>query len=171
MNDDITRLYRAVVADAGREGISRKEAIEQVVLQARPLVESGVIVLDADDLIRQMVRRADEVDGNRADHLLAEIAAGADDLGLETREQLDAVAILGRGRRKAMRHIGRTDLIEMNEIRFGNVRAAQTAYYKGWKPQFDAWTPVLIKHDTIGAAVEAGELPDKGQLDLLGGVA
>lgn len=169
MNDDITRIYRAVVADAGREGISRKAAIEQVVLQARPLVTSGALVLDTDDLIRQMVKRADESDGNRADHLLAEIGAGQDDLGLNTPEQLDAVATLGRGRRKAMRFIGRSDLIEMNEIRYGNVRSAQTAYYKGWKPQFDAWIPILIRCSTIGVAVEAGDLP--GAETLFGGAA
>lgn len=159
MNDDIARIYRAVVADAGREGISRRAAIEQVVLQARPLVESGALVLDTDDLIRQMVKRVDESDGNRADHILAEIAAGQDDLGVDCVAHLDTVAILGKGGRKAVRFIGRADLIEMNEIRFGNVRAAQTAYFKGWKPQYDAWLPVLVRNSTIGAAVEAGDLP------------
>ncbi len=159
MNDDITRLYRAVVADAGREGISRREAIELVVAQARPLVSSGALVLDTDDVIRQMVRKADEADGNRADHLLAELASGADDLGVEVEPLLDYVVVLGRGRRKAWRFVGRTDLDEMNDIRFGNVRAAQAAYFKGFKPQYDAWLPVLIKHPTIGAAVEAGDLP------------
>lgn len=169
-SDDITRIYRAVVADAGREGITRKDAIEQVVAQARPLVSSGALILDTDDLIRQMVKRADEADGNRADHLLAEIGAGQDDLGLDTPEQLDAVAILGRGRRKVMRFVGRTDLDEMNEIRFGNVRAAQAAYFKGFKPQYDAWLPVLLKHPTIGAAVAAGDLPAV-EASLLGGAA
>lgn len=159
MNEDITRLYRAVVADAGTEGITRREAIEQVVLQARPLVESGTIVLHADDLIRQMVERADKADGNRADHLLSELAMGADDLSTEVEPLLDYVVTLGRGRRKAWRFVSRTDLDEMNEIRFGNVRAAQTAYYKGFKPQYDAWLPVLLKHPTIGAAVLAGDLP------------
>ena len=159
MSDDITRLYRAVVADAGTEGITRKDAIEQVVAQARPLVASGAIVLDTDDLIRNMVKRADEADGNRADHVLADIAAGHDDLGLDVEPILDFVVTLGRGRRKAWRFVGRTDLDEMNDIRFGNVRAAQTAYFKGFKPQYDAWLPVLLKHPTIGAAVEAGDLP------------
>lgn len=159
MNDDITRLYRAVVADAGREGITRRDAIELVVAQARPLVQSGALALDTDDLIRQMIRRADESDGNRADHILASVAAGADDLGLDGDPLLDMVVTLGRGRRKAWRFVGRIDLQEMNEIRFGNVRAAQTAYYKGFKPQYDAWLPVLIKHSTIGAAVLAGDLP------------
>lgn len=159
MNDDIARIYRAVVADAGREGISRKEAIEQVVRQARPLVESGSLVLDTDDLIRQMVKRVDESDGNRADHILAEIGAGQDDLGVDCSAHLDIVAILGKGKRKAIRFIGRVDLIEMNEIRYGNVRAAQTAYFKGWKPQYDAWLPILVRNATIGAAVLAGDLP------------
>jgi hypothetical protein len=159
MNDDITRLYRAVVADAGVEGITRRDATEQVVQQARHLVDSGAIVLDTDDLIRQMVKRADESDGNRADHLLADLAAGQDDLGPEVEPLLDYVVTLGRGRRKAWRFVGRIDLQEMNEIRYGNVRAAQTAYFKGFKPQFDAWLPILLKHPTIGAAVEAGDLP------------
>lgn len=159
MNEDIARIYRAVVADAGREGITRKAATEQVVVQARPLINSGALVLDPDDLIRQMVRRVDESDGNRADHILAEIAAGQDDLGVECTPYLDTVATLGRGSRKAVRFIGRNDLIEMNEIRFGNVRAAQTAYFKGWKPQYDAWLPILVRNDTIGSAIEAGDLP------------
>lgn len=170
MNDDITRLYRAVVADAGREGITRHDAIELVVEQARPLVESGAIVLNADDLIRQMVKKADESDGNRADRVLADLTAGVDDLGVDCEPLLDFVVTLGRGRRKAWRFVGRTDLDEMNEIRFGNVRAAQTAYFKGFKPQYDAWLPVLIKHPTIGAAVEAGDLPGR-EADLFGGAA
>ncbi|GAB2970075.1 hypothetical protein [Nocardioides montaniterrae] len=160
MNEYITRLYRAVVADAGREGITRREATEQVVAQARPLVDSGALVLDADDLIRQMVKRADESDGNRADHILADLANGADDLSLEVEPLLDYVVTLGRGQRKAWRFVGRNDLIEMNEVRFGNVRAAQTAYFKGFKPQYDAWLPILLKHATIGAAVAAGDLPN-----------
>lgn len=164
MNDDITRLYRAVVADAGREGITRREATELVVEQARPLVASGAITLNTDDLIRQMVKRADEADGNRADHVLADLAAGADDLGLECEPLLDMVVTLGRGRRKAWRFVGRVDLDEMNDIRFGNVRAAQTAYHRGFKPQYDAWLPVLIKHPTIGAAVAAGDLPTTATL-------
>ena len=159
MSNDIVRLYRAVVADAGAEGITRRDAIEQVVAQARPLVKSGAITLDTDDLIRQMVRRADESDGNRADHVLASVAAGADDLSLDGDPLLDMVVTLGRGRRKAWRHVTRTDLDEMNDLRYGNVRAAQTAYHKGFKPQYDAWLPVLLKHPTIGSAVAAGDLP------------
>lgn len=164
MNDDITRLYRAVVADAGREGVSRREAIEQVVQQARPLVAAGSLVLDTDDLIRQMVKRADESDGNRADHVLAQVAQGVDDLSLDADPLLDMVVTLGRGRRKAWRFVGRVDLDEMNELRYGNVRAAQTAYFKGFKPQYDAWLPVLLRQPTIGAAVEAQDLPDLSTL-------
>ncbi len=164
MSDDIARIYRAVVADASTAGITRKDAIELVIEQARPLVQSGVIVLDTDDLIRQQVQRADHQDGARFDHLLADIASGVDDLGVDCPDLLDTVATLGRGRRKIARFVSRTDLDEMNEIRFGNVRAAQTAYFKGWKPQYDAWLPVLLRQPTIGAAVTAGDLPAADQL-------
>ena len=163
-NDDISRLYRAVVADAGTEGITRREAIELVLEQARPMVERGELVLDVDDLIRNMVKRADEHDGNRADHVLAAAASGADDLGLDVEPILDLVVVLGRGRRKAWRFVNRIDLDEMNTIRYGNVRSAQTAYYKGWKPQYDAWLTVLLRQPTIGAAVAAGDLPGEATL-------
>lgn len=159
IDQTIANLYRAVVADAGTQGITRREAIELVVEQVRPLLTSGDVVLDMDDLIRQAVRRCDESDGNKADHVLAAAAAGEDNLDLESDPVLDLVVTLGRGNRKAWRFVTRTDLDEMNEIRLGNVRAQTTAYYKGWKPQYDAWLPVLFRNPTIGAAVLAGDLP------------
>jgi len=168
MTDIITDLYRAIVADAGAEGITRREALDQLVEQVIPLWKSGDVELDPADLIRQAGRAVDESDGHRADDALAQIAAGADDLSLDADPLLDCVVTLGRGRRKTWRWIVAADLLEMDANRFGNVVAVTRNYREKWKPQIDAWLPVLMRHPTIGAAVEAEDLPqiDAGLFEL-----
>lgn len=162
--DTISRLYRAIVADSGTEGIRRADALDQLVDQVLPLWRNGQVELNPADLIRAAGRRIDEADGAAADDMLAAIAAGVDDLGLESDPILDRVVTLGRGHRKTWRNVVAADLQEMDANRYGNLRSAQVSYHKRWKPQVDAWLPVLMRHSTIGDAVEAQDFP---RLDAL----
>lgn len=163
MDQNIERIrdiYRAVVADAGVESIQRKQAIAQVVEQCQALVRSGELTPDLYTWVSSVVVKVDESDGAKADHILAAIARGEDDLGLEADPILDLVVTLGRGRRKIWRFVSLLDLDEMDELRNNNVRSVAIAYRDEWKPQYDAWRRILRRNITIGAAVEQGDLPD-----------
>ena len=47
----------------------------------------------------------------------------------------------------------------LDQIRDNVAHARANVADRGFKPQYDAWLPVLLKHPTIGAAVAAGDLP------------
>lgn len=158
MTDDITRIYRAIVADAGADATELKLALDELVLQVRPRVEAGEIVLDIDDAIRAAGRAADKRDGNRVDGTLRAIARGEDSLEMDDDPLLDMVVTLGAGRRKIWRHVNQDDLREMDALRYQNLHAQQLAY-KRWRDEYQPWIAVLFRHSTIGAAVEAGDLP------------
>lgn len=157
--EKIRDLYRAVVADAGVESIQRKAAIAEVVEQCQSLVRSGDLKPDLYAWVASVVVRIDESDGAKADSILAAIARGEDDLGLDADPILDLVVTLGRGRRKIWRFVSLLDLDEMDELRNNNVRSVAIAYRDEWKPQYDAWRQILRRNITIGAAVEGGDLP------------
>ncbi len=108
MTDDIARIYRAIIADSGVEATDLKVALDELVLQVRPGIESGAIVLDIDDAIRAAGRAIDKRDGGRVDGVLRSIARGEDALELDDDPVLDLVATLGAGRRKIWRFVTRT---------------------------------------------------------------
>lgn len=168
MSESIARIYRAIIADANTEGIDRKEALDELVLQIRPLVQSGDVALDLDEAIRAEGRRVDERDGGRVDGVLRAIARGDDALDLDDDPVLDLVVTLGAGRRKIWRHVNRDDLREMDSLRYQNLHAQQLAY-KRWRDEYEAWVTVLFRHPTIGDAVLANDLP--GCDDALPGTA
>lgn len=157
--ETIARIYRGIVADSGTTGIKRTDALDELVRQIEPMWRAGDIRLDVADLIRNLGRRVDEADGQRADDALALIASGADDLSLDADPVLDLSVTLGRGLRKAWRNVTADDLLLMDVARSANVRSVSIAYQTKWRPQIDAWLPVLMRHSTIGAAVLAGDLP------------
>ncbi len=154
-----TRIYRAVVADAGVDTISRKEALDELVTVVTPLVATGVVVVDADDAIRRVGMAVDDADGRRADAVLRAAARGEDNLDLEGDPVLDLVTVLGDGMRKAWRHVTAGDLREMDQVRYRNMRQSSDAYDR-WRRDYEPWLAVLFRHPTLGDAVLAGDLPD-----------
>ncbi len=155
----IRDLYRAVVADAGSDGIHRNAAIQQVAAQLAPLIQSGEVIPDPLSWVRTVVMDADRKDGNAADEVLAAIARGQDDLSPDVTPYLDFVVTLGAGRRKAYRNLSIEDLDAMDEIRHRNVRSVNRAYHRDWKPLYDGWRAVLRRNLTMGDAVQNGDLP------------
>lgn len=158
MTDDITRIYRAIIADAGTDATELKLALDELVLQVRPRIESGEIALNIDDAIRAAGRAADKRDGLRVDGTLRAIARGEDSFEMDDDPLLDMVVTLGGGRRKIWRHVNQDDLREMDSLRYQNLHAQQIAY-KRWRDEYQPWVAILFRHPTIGAAVEAGDLP------------
>lgn len=152
-------IYRAVVADSGHEKIAREQAIHAVASQIQPLIDSGEMVPDTYAWVKALVVAADRADGAAADKVLAAIARGEDDLTTEAMPYLDFVVTLGAGHRKVYRFLSLDDLDEMDELRHRNVRSVNRSYNRDWKPTYEGWRSVLRRNLTIGAAVEAGDLP------------
>jgi hypothetical protein len=155
----ITNLFRAVVADGGLTKVQLRDAIHDVAEQVQPLIDSGEVVPDTYSWVKAIVMAADKRDGGRADEILAALARGEDDLTLDVEPFLDYVVTLGRGGRKIYRHLTAVDLDEMDELRHHNVRSVNRSYHRDWKPRYQSWRLVLRRNPTIGAAVEAGDLP------------
>lgn len=168
MNDLAQRIqdiYRAVVADSGTEKIPREQAIHMVAAQIQPLIDSGEVVPDTYSWVKALVVAADRADGAAADKVLAAIARGEDDLTTDSpMPYLDFVVTLGGGHRKVYRFLSLDDLDEMDELRHRNVRSVNRSYHKDWKPTYEGWRPILRRNLTIGAAVQAGDLPNDDAL-------
>lgn len=155
----ISDIYRAVVADSGTEKIAREQAIHLVAAQVQPLIDSGELVPDTYSWVKALVVSVDRQDGAAADKVLAAIARGEDDLTTDSMPYLDFVVTLGAGQRKVYRFLTLDDLDEMDELRHRNVRSVNRSYHKDWKPTYEGWRAVLRRNLTLGAAVEAGDLP------------
>ncbi len=155
----ITDIYRAVVADSGVAKVQLGDAIHLVAEQIQPLIDAGEVQPDTYSWVKAIVMAADKKDGGRADDVLAAIARGEDDLGIGGEPFLDYVVTLGRGGRKVYRFLTAADLDEMDELRHANVRSVNRSYHRDWKPRYESWRMVLRRNLTIGAAVEAGDLP------------
>lgn len=154
-----TRIYRAVVADSGLDTISRKEALDELVVQIAPLVRAGKVAVDTDDAIRAAGRLVDDGDGRRADAVLRAAARGEDSLDLDGDPVLDLVTVLGDGMRKSWRHVTADDLREMDQVRYRNMRSAADGYDR-WRRDYEPWLTILFRHATLADAVAAGDLPD-----------
>ena len=163
----LTNLYRAVVADSGVEKTTFQSAVHQVAAQVQPMIDSGALAPDTFTWVKAMVEKIDKSEKASTDDTLAAIARGEDDLGLDAPAHLDRVACLGGGGRKAYRFLTADDIEEMDEIRHRNVRSVNRSYHKDWKPKYDMWRDILRRNLTIGAAVEAGDLPQMSDETLL----
>lgn len=153
-------IYRAVVAESGAAKMPREQAIHAVAAQIQPMIDSGELVPDTYAWVKALVVAADKQDGAAADRVLAAIARGEDDLTTDSpMPYLDFVVTLGAGQRKVYRFLSLDDLDEMNELRHRNVRSVNRSYHRDWKPTYEGWRAVLRRNLTIGAAVEAGDLP------------
>lgn len=154
----VLRFYRAAVESAGDDGTTRKEALDAVVFLIMPMIAAGQVTVPIEDAIRAAVERADRIDGQRADDVLRSAARGEHSFGTDGDPILDVVVVLGEGRRKTWRHVTRHDLTEMDRLRYRNMRSAADAYDR-WRRDFEPWLEVLLRHATLGEAVESGDLP------------
>lgn len=159
----ITNLYRAVVADSGVEKIAFQQAVHEVAAQVQPLIDSGELVPDTYSWVKALVTQVDKAEKGSTDETIAAICRGEDDLSLDAPDYLDRVVTLGGGGRKSWRFVTAGDLDEMDELRHRNVRSVNRSYHKDWKPKYLALGAVLRRNLTLGAAVQAGDLPTLGE--------
>lgn len=157
-HETVRRVYREVIANAGTEGTTRKVAFDEATERLLDMIESGRTQLVVEDAIRASLYAADDGDGKRADAVLRAAARGEHHLDVDGDPILDVVVVLGDGNRKAWRHVNRFDLTEMDRLRYRNMRSAADAYDR-WRRDFEPWLEVLLRHATLGDAVESGDLP------------
>lgn len=157
--DAVASVYREVVAEGGDEPTKRMEAFDIAIERITQLVLDGIVGVPHDQAIRAALMAVDERDGASVDKILSSMAAGQDALDFDADPMLDRIAVLGNGLRKSFRFVTVGDLREMDALRYQNLRSAQEAYDR-WRRQYDAWEPCVRRHNTIGAAVSVGDVPD-----------
>ncbi len=151
----VTNIYSDVIGEADNEsGIRCKDAFDIAVPRIADAVRAGEIEVNLDRVIRQSLDRADKAQGKRADKLIAATVRGELTI-FDSVEDLDTVVTLGAGRRKLWRHVNQDDLMQMDEVRYQNVEAAQKAY-AAWRDDFTAARKALRVFPTVEAAISAG---------------
>lgn len=158
----ITDVYRQVVGNSDiHTGVERQQAFDQCIPRIRDMVRRGDLTIPLDDMIRAALVRIDEREGASADKVLRRLVTGEDSLAFETDPLLNVVVTLGRGRRKPWRNIARADLIEMDRIRYENLRAVQNSYEE-WRQTFPAALALVLQYGTFGEAAAAGAMHPLG---------
>lgn len=155
INQDFVRIYRETVGAAGREGISRQDAMEEATAVILTGIQSGRLQLDPEAAVRAALTEIDKRDGKSADRIIHAAATGNVPLdGVD----IDVVVTLGGGLRKQWADVDAADLQRMDDLRFENVAAAQKAYAV-WRQGYSAVLPIVLQFGTFGAAYEAGGFP------------
>lgn len=118
----VEEAYRQVVADAQDSGIKRQEAIELVSPMIAADIDNGDLVLPADvveRLVGLIIERGDNQRRRKQPEQIAyvvEIINGGTILGKDN-PVLDQVCVIGDGVRRAWRHVGIEDIMEMAQRR------------------------------------------------------
>lgn len=152
INEEFARVYRETVGRAGSDGIARLEAFEEAEASISASIRAGHMEIDLSHAVRAQLSEIDKRDGKSADQILHDAARG-----LLTLDGIDVelVATLGDGLRKQWDYVTASDLQRMNELRFGNVQKAISAYSK-WQANYNAVLPILFQHSTWGDAQTNG---------------
>ena len=160
--DTYRQEVRRIVEHTGTAA-DRKDASAAAVAILVEQAKRGTIQVDLEAYFAEQVKHADELDGAKADTILAK----ATDTGALTLfdVDLDVIVTLGKGKRKPWNFVTLDDLVEMNTIRFENTRRVQAAYRNDWLPKFYAVAEVLDAYLTFGDAYRAGGFPPQTLLD------
>lgn len=159
-NSIIAQTYRQNVRQiAGTAGITanRRDAVPQAASELNRRYKAGEIEIDPYDYFLAKLYKVDEAEGKAADRVIA-AALGNTDITLFDVD-LDVVVTLGGGKRKPWEFVTAEDLEEMNQLRYRNVRAAERAYFKEWRPAYLRLHPVLQEFATFGDAYRNGGFP------------
>lgn len=153
---EVLAVYREVVAAADPEtGVRRQDAYATASERLLDMEARGELKIPPHEAIRAALRQADSADGARADAVLKVALEGQDAFGLEGDPILDVVVVLGDGLRKPWRYVTRDDLMEMDRVRYRNVKSVNNAY-DDWRTRFEPTLAALVRHTTFGEAVAAG---------------
>lgn len=152
----VTAEYRHAVATYGSATahVDKLDMFARAAEAIRERIHSGELELPIEDAIHAALSAADSRDGQAADNILAKIARGEIGLNLWPDPQLDVVVILGRGRRKAWKHVTADDLSDMADLRNQNTRAARRAERRFLRDVESVYSD-LITAGSVGTLVEA----------------
>lgn len=155
-HDAVTFEYRKAVALFGSTTatVNKLDAFAHASEAIRARLHSGELELPLEDAIHAALSAADSRDGQAADNILAQVARGELGLDIWPDPRLDIVVVLGRGRRKAWRHVTADDLSDMAELRNQNTRAARRSERRFLKDVQSVYGD-LISAGSIGAMVAA----------------
>lgn len=154
--------YRAVIADAGKDGTKRHEALEKVHQHASEAIAEGRLALPVDNLWR-LLTKATKSDDDRTSKKVPEyIALARDIIGGDTLFDddpiLDVQIPLGDGRRKALRYLSIPDFQHEIAERQAQQAALATATARMSK-DVATITPHLLSR--FGASAVYGQLATK----------
>lgn len=151
----VNKIYQKHLSYFGSDGAQLRDVMDAARPEIRMMIESGELSVDLDGVIDAELLAVDESNGKQADRVLAQLANGQETFTFDADPMLDVVVTLGKGMRKQWRDITSSDLRLMDELRYQNVRKQQEAYGV-WRSVFAPVAAVLIRFDTVGAAVAAG---------------
>lgn len=125
--DAVIEEYRLAVAKYGDASttVNKLDMFAFAAERIQMRIHRGEIAIPEEDAIHAALSIADKRDGAAADNILAKIARGEIGLELWPDPLLDVVVTLGRGRRKAWKHVTADDLSDMAELRNENTKAAR----------------------------------------------
>lgn len=155
-NEAVTSEYRKAVARLGNltTAASKLNAMAFAAEALRNRIHAGELELPLDDALHAALQAADAKDGQTADGILGRLARGELGLDLWPDPLLEVVVILGRGRRKAWKHVTADDLSDMAELRNQNTKAARKTERRFIKDVETVYAD-LITAGSVGAMVEA----------------
>lgn len=151
----VTDEYRRAIARFGSASmhVNKLDAFAHASEAIRGRIHEGEIEIPVEDAIHAALTAADSRDGQAADSILAQVARGELGLDIWPDPKLDMVVVLGRGRRKAWRHVTADDLSLMVELRKQNTNAARRSERRFIK-DVEAVYAGLITAGSIGQMVE-----------------
>ena len=153
-HEAVTQEYRRAVATHGNAStaVNKLDMFAFASEALRQRIHSGEIELPIEDALHAALSAADARDGQTADNILAQVARGELGLDIWPDPRLDIVVVLGRGRRKAWRHVTADDLSVMVDLRKQNTNAARRAerrFIRDVSSVYDA----LVSAGSVGALV------------------
>lgn len=158
-DDLVLAQYQEIVADAGRDGLKRGEASEQIVKSISAAVTNDEIAvpLDITAMVEKVIHERDET-ARRAqvDHvqLVVDCINGTTLLGADD-PIMDQVALAGSGLRKTWRFVSVDDLNAMAGVKLQHATDATTA-----ANEFHKRVRLIVNHllTTYGADGRVGDI-------------
>lgn len=169
-DDLVLAQYKAIIAKAGKDGLKRGAAAEQIVKQIRDDVAAKKITLpvDVETMVDRVIHDRDETARrSQVDHiqLVVDCINGATILGSDD-PIMDEVALAGSGLRKTWRHVSVDDLNAMAGVKLQHATDATTA-----ANEFHKRVTLIVRHllATFGADGLVGDISVSTSTDDDGG--
>lgn len=156
ISDAVHEYYTDALRTAGSDGTDLDDLRTVVVARVKALHGLGEITIDIERVARAELDSVDRGESKQSDKVIALFRDGYSPLDFDVDAVLDLSVTLGGGRRKLWRHVDAEDLAQMDELRYRNVRSAQTAY-EDWRQAYVPLQAILRRYETVADAARAGE--------------